>query len=159
MKSKTPKDKNSDKILNGDDILLEDHSIVHEYDTKNKFHNRKINILGTEYTIRIRSSKNDASLKAEYDICGYCSSNTKEIVIRDLASHYADRRTVRWYYNFVAGTIRHEITHAYLCESGLNGETSRSESWAVNEEMIDWMAYQIPKVAKTFMELDIMSPK
>jgi len=40
--------------------------------------------------------------------------------------------------------------HAFLYEGGLN-----SESWARNEEIVDWMAIQIPKIANKYKELNI----
>ena len=46
--------------------------------------------------------------------------------------------------------IRHEIIHAFLFESGL-GENS---NWAQNEEMVDWLAFQIPKVVEVFQKID-----
>lgn len=42
---------------------------------------------------------------------------------------------------FKETTIRHELIHAFLYESGLNGST-----WSDNEDMVDWFANQIPKI-------------
>lgn len=42
--------------------------------------------------------------------------------------------------------IRHEIVHAFLHESGLDSNTN----WARNEEIVDWIAIQFPKLEKTF---------
>ena len=38
-------------------------------------------------------------------------------------------------------TIRHELIHGFLFESGLHGS-----SWSHNEDIIDWFANQIPKI-------------
>lgn len=44
-------------------------------------------------------------------------------------------------------TIRHELVHAFLDESGLQENSNQFEgSWATNEEMVDWIALQGPKI-------------
>ena len=48
--------------------------------------------------------------------------------------------------------LRHEIVHAYLCESGLEHCSLGEDSWATNEEMVDWMAIQGPKLYKAWEE-------
>ena len=47
--------------------------------------------------------------------------------------------------------IRHELTHAFLFESGLD-----TCSWAQNEEMVDWIALQFPKLLQVFKEADCL---
>lgn len=46
---------------------------------------------------------------------------------------------------------RHEIIHAFLYESGLD-----VESWARNEEIVDWLALQIPKMVRIFKEVNCL---
>jgi predicted SprT family Zn-dependent metalloprotease len=49
--------------------------------------------------------------------------------------------------------MRHEIVHAFLYESGLGYSTHIPNcAWAVNEEMVDWIAIQTPKMAKVFKQ-------
>lgn len=44
-------------------------------------------------------------------------------------------------------TIRHEIVHAFFDESGLQESGVHfTGSWAINEEMVDWIAIQGPKI-------------
>ena len=45
--------------------------------------------------------------------------------------------------------IRHELIHAFLCESGLHENCE----WH-NEEMVDWLAMQAPKLQKIFKETE-----
>ena len=46
-------------------------------------------------------------------------------------------------------TLRHEIVHAFFNESGLKESSNGCESgWAKNEEMVDWIALQLPKIYK-----------
>ena len=53
--------------------------------------------------------------------------------------------------------LRHEIVHAFLFESGLSSNTHGIYgAWAENEEMVDWIAIQSPKIFKVFQELEIL---
>jgi predicted SprT family Zn-dependent metalloprotease len=54
---------------------------------------------------------------------------------------------------FIKKVIRHEIIHAFLIESGLNNNSMKVEYWAQNEEMVDWIAYQFPKISMVFKEI------
>ena len=46
--------------------------------------------------------------------------------------------------------LRHELIHAFLFESGLDQNSNLCESWAINEEMVDWMAIQMPKIMNIY---------
>lgn len=48
-------------------------------------------------------------------------------------------------------TLRHEIVYAFLHESGL----SSNSEWAMNEEIVDWIALQLPKIISICNELSI----
>ncbi len=50
-------------------------------------------------------------------------------------------------------TLRHEIIHAYLEESGLSANSNTVTTWAQNEEMVEWMSIQMPKIYRTFSEV------
>ena len=41
-------------------------------------------------------------------------------------------------------------------ESGLDSNSNSADSWATNEEMVDWFAIQSPKIFKVFNELKLM---
>ena len=112
----------------------------------------KINVLGTTYTILIKSVEEDERLKNSYGLTDYC---TKEIIIAD----DVDKETndsCRNLEDFKKKVIRHEMVHAFLCESGLGECSSSTLSWAENEEMVDWFARQSPKIYKVYKELDIL---
>ncbi len=49
-------------------------------------------------------------------------------------------------------TLRHEIVHAFLYESGLNN----SSDWARNEEIVDWIAVQGLKIVKAWKEAGVL---
>jgi len=112
----------------------------------------KVDILGTEYTVSIGVSlADDKSLEGRY---GYCQPTARSIVIVDM------NEVPQWAGEdekckeaTIEVTLRHEVIHAFLAESGLWGCSMDVESWAMNEEMIDWIAMQFPKILKVFETL------
>ncbi len=115
---------------------------------------KKVNILGTTYKVYLNvHSAKDPQLDGLF---GYTSFHDKRIVV-------ADVRTVPGWesssdeaaFDTFAGTVRHEVIHAYLMESGLGGSSNAVNCWAMNEEMVDWFAMQMPKLLKTFRELGV----
>lgn len=115
----------------------------------------KINVLGTEYSIIF---KDDEEVCKDMDVpvgeCGgYCNAYNHSIVIARL-DKCEDGDIVRE--TLQKENMRHEITHAFLNESGLSDNSNKAECWAKNEEMVDWFAIQSPKIYKVFAELDIL---
>jgi len=54
-------------------------------------------------------------------------------------------------------TLRHELVHAFLNESGLMWNSfTPDKAWAKNEEMVDWIAIQSPKLFKVFREVNAL---
>lgn len=115
--------------------------------------NKTVKILGTEYLILFGKEEEYPALETRD---GYCDSSIKCIIIDDMekAKDETDsKKNLKAYQNSV---LRHEIIHAFLYESGLGSCTSCSENWALNEEMVDWLAIQTPKIFKVFQELNIL---
>lgn len=116
----------------------------------------KATILGTEYTIEKHKYDEDHELG---DLGGYCEYINPLIVVGDLTTYKplegAKKETLEM---MEKETLRHEIIHAFLNESGLgqNAFASSEIPWSQNEEMVDWIAMQFPKIAKTYEELGIM---
>ena len=118
---------------------------------------KKINILGTEYAILVKKYDEDEAFKRR-SIDGYCDSFTKTIVVCDMNTYEG------WEYEpqetkdiCQKQTLRHEITHAFLSESGLADSSATFDcGWARNEEMVDWFALQFPKMLQTFKEADCL---
>ncbi len=106
---------------------------------------KTINVLGVPYKI-IEGDRNlDATLEK---VDGYCDHTTKTCVINNLlptTDSVADLDVCK------KQTIRHEITHAFLHESGLG-----CNSWAGNEEIVDWIAIQFPKLLEAFKEAEAL---
>lgn len=102
----------------------------------------KISILGAEYALIERKRHKDPQLS---DKDGYCDDSVKEIVTARLEPEPDSKKDL----NAVRQKIlRHEIVHAFLCESGL----SCNSDWAENEELVDWIAIQGPKFIKVWQE-------
>lgn len=117
----------------------------------------KANILGTKYDIIKRNKEDDEYLKNN-NCLGYCDFKDRKIIFLNVDkaeyfkdnSEYSRKETVK-------ETLRHEILHAFLFESGLNDSSLQIDgAWARNEEMIDWFAIQSPKIYKVYKDLDLL---
>lgn len=105
---------------------------------------KKVHILGEVWSIKERSESEDERLK---NCDGYCDWTTKEIVVeREICGNLNDME------KYIRKVMRHEIVHAFLLESGLNECAGDAESWAANEEMVDWIARQGPKIYAAWKE-------
>ena len=102
-----------------------------------------ITILGTQYTISLTTPKNDPRLE---DCAGYCDDSAKIMAI-DVTEH-TDSSCKHDLVAVRQKVLRHEIVHAFLCESGL----AECSPWAQNEEMVDWFAAQGEKIYKAWKE-------
>ena len=87
----------------------------------------KINVLGTDYGVIADTQDNNVQLR---NCDAYIAPEFKLIVL-DKANK--DRHQMK--------VLAHEIVHAFLYESGLD-----VESWAHNEEIVDWIAIQLFKI-------------
>jgi len=102
-----------------------------------------VDVLGTRYNIKsVDPNTDDKRLE---DANGYCDYYAKEIVAKD---YTVTERSFKDIPSFNRRVLRHEIVHAFLAESGLRGNCN----WAHEEEMIDWIAVQFPKMLKAFKE-------
>ena len=118
---------------------------------------KTVNILGTEYAIEKRAYQDDPKF-AQEGIYGYCESYMRLIVYCDMVSdeRYKDEPKEAKI-SCEKETLRHEITHAFLNESGLKQCSHGMESgWSKDDEIVDWFANQSPKIFKVFQELDIL---
>lgn len=106
---------------------------------------KSVNVLGTEYTVREDTDRNDPSLK---QCDGYCDTSIKLCVIVNPEHDVMSKKNMEDYKKRVT---RHELVHAFLYESGLDTET-----FANDEEVVDWIAIQFPKMLKVFQELDCL---
>lgn len=102
-----------------------------------------VDILGTKYSVSFIAEEKEPRLK---DCDGFCDETTKEIVVENykrVESGNKGKLELQEKKN-----LRHEIVHAFLFESGL----AENSEWAYNEEMVDWIAKQGPKIIKAWQE-------
>lgn len=107
-----------------------------------------INILGERWVIFYETIEENPAFE-ECD--GYCDCSARKIYYRK----YTEPENFRGYENrdlMQRKTLRHEIIHAFMYESGLWRNTSDIETWSMNEEMVDWIAIQFPKMQDAFRQ-------
>lgn len=113
-----------------------------------------VNILGTAYAVMKKTYAEEEAF-ARRSIGGYCDAYTKQIVCCDMTTYAGwEHELPETVAECEKQTLRHEIVHAFLSESGLADSASACEgAWAKNEEMVDWLALQGPKLYKAWAEV------
>lgn len=115
-----------------------------------KLLNDRVHILGTEYKIEIHSTNSDKKLLTSD---GYITYGAHVIVIEDMMDSAYDGYTTECIAQQWKSTLRHEIVHGFLRESGLGSGCGKFDrGWANNEEMVDWFALQGPKIMEAWKE-------
>lgn len=104
-----------------------------------------VNILGTVYKIKLMD---------EGERCAECGDgitdfSTKEIKLLRMKQSDLSMADLKRYQRLV---LRHEIIHAFLFESGLNSSSHLAGAFALDEELVDWIAIQSPKIWRAFKE-------
>lgn len=107
----------------------------------------EINILGVEYTI---SKVHDDPRLENMD--GFCDETTKEIVVETYDGDDGKPGVKAQLDIQRKKIVRHEIVHAFLFECGL----AENSPWAQNEELVDWIAIQGPKLLKAWQEAGVL---
>ena len=101
----------------------------------------KINILGAEYEVLYQTEEENSKLRENDAIC---ELYTKQIILAKKPHDIMDFDNIEEYWK---KTLRHEIVHAFIFESGL----SVNCNW--NEELIaDWIALQSSKLNEAFKQ-------
>ena len=101
----------------------------------------KVNVLGTVYKIKYIPSLDGRGGETDF--------YTKEIRISEQEDVPAEYKTDNLK-EMQRHVLRHELIHAFLFESGMDQSSAAHEAWAVNEEMRDWMAIQMPKIMAAY---------
>lgn len=107
----------------------------------------KISILGTEYEIILEAKEEDYPKLKKCD--GYTDFSIKQIVV---AKFESDDMSVADLKIHSKKVLRHEIIHAFIHESGL----AENSTWAINEELIDWIALQFEKMLFVFYQMNAL---
>lgn len=111
----------------------------------------KVNVLGTEYKVIYETERDNQKLKT---FGGYCERYAKELHIKHHTDE--DEEAIERSKNiqvYEKKTIYHELIHAFMYEAGLDVNSNTVDQWAMNEEMIDWFAIQIPKIVEAYYEV------
>ncbi len=118
---------------------------------------RTVSVLGTPYSVEVKKYDDDP-LFYDDGFAGYCDCHTKRIVLCDLKSHKDFKSDPEEKLLIIMkATLRHEIVHAFLDESGLQDNAVTYDiAWAKNEEMVDWIALQGPKIYQAWKEADAL---
>lgn len=109
---------------------------------------QKVNILGTEYTIKMDVPQEDMPLNGD----GCIDPSIKTIMIMDFGEPDGD--SIKDLESYKKKTMRHEITHAFMYESGLWSNSGNVKAWGQSEEITDWIALQFPKMLQAFINVD-----
>ena len=115
-----------------------------------RFNGYKINILGEEWTILLQTTV------VRTDEYAHTSKFGRKIVIIDRMKSLLCTHSKMEIINILYQSLRHEIVHAFLAESGLYRSSNEYKGpWPMNEEMVDWFAVQSPKIFRAYQELGI----
>ena len=106
--------------------------------------NKTVNVLGTDYELKFVPEE-----ELTLDVDGYCDQSIKKIVIGVFVPAEGKLQDLHAYQKKV---LRHELIHAFLFESGLAENSRKVDSWATNEEMVDWIAHQHDKLHAAFKQ-------
>ena len=104
---------------------------------------QSVNILGTIYTIDFVPSLDERGGETDFYTKCIKISELENVSEANLTANKSELQK---------HILRHELIHAFLFESGLDTNSGESIAWATNEEMIDWMAIQIPKIMSIYDE-------
>ena len=117
----------------------------------------RVNILGAPYKIVVKNYSDEEAFKRR-SIDGFCDNLQKEIVLCDMATYKGwEHEPPEYIARAQKQTLRHEIVHAFLAESGLEASAaSPANGWAEFEEMVDWIAIQGPKIHAAWVEADAL---
>ena len=114
----------------------------------------KVNVMGIEYQI----------IKVNYDqykTCdgsdGWCDLYGKKIYYVDPETDPDSDPMALSPEELVKHVLKHEIVHAFLAEAGLAFNShSIVGAWAMNEEMVDWIAWNGEKLYKAWKETGLV---
>lgn len=117
-----------------------------------------VDILGTKYSIKIKTEDEEPLFKSGI-ADGYCSGLEKEITIFDClsCSRLKDESTI-YKLERMKDSLRHEIVHAFLYESGLDTDSHPPQNaWARDEEIVDWFSKQGQKIFRAWESVNCVA--
>lgn len=109
-----------------------------------------INILGDAWEISVLPPEQDERLE---NMGGYTDWTTRKIVVADVKP---DKDSVQDMAAYKRKVMRHEIIHAFIFAAGLAENSLSVDSWAQNEEMVDFFAFHGQKIYAAWKEADCL---
>ncbi len=119
------------------------------YDYKQEF-SANVDILSQSYRVEFLAEDKDSKFE---EVNGYVDHTIHLIRVALLQP---TKDSVQGLDLYAKKVMRHEIVHAYLYESGLAESSFSVDNWATNEEMVDWIARQFPKMKRTMEALNCL---
>lgn len=111
----------------------------------------KLSVLGTSYTIFTDVPRSKDKWLADAD--GYCDPNAHKIVIVSKQENYSDEEWI----SYEKYCLRHEIVHAFMFESGIDGNCKFDIPDQTHPEfLVAWIANQFPKIFEAFKKVNAM---
>lgn len=111
----------------------------------------RIDVLGTSYEV-LRLDYGDDPCFEQNGYDGYCDVVRKRLVVCTMQTYPTLHETEAFCRACETRILRHELIHAFLSESGLCESTHETDARATNEEMVDWLAIQMPKLVRAMKE-------
>ena len=118
---------------------------------------KTVNVLGQPYQIIIKKYDEDECFDKN-SFAAYCDQYQKQIVLCDMSTYKGWEKEPKETQQICQKeNLRHEIVHAFFDESGLVDNSGTIDGpWAKNEEMVDWIAWQGPKIYAAWKEADAL---
>ena len=105
-----------------------------------------VSVLGEEWDVNIKAANDELRLTGG----GFCDDTVRELCVKALSQKELEEPdTVKNYAARQRHCAAHEIVHAFLFESGLS-----ADSWADNEEIVDWIGHNIKRMAKALEQVE-----
>ena len=100
--------------------------------------NTTVDVLGSEWTVKILTPEEDPRLTTT---TGFVDRTSRLIAIQDVAPDCTLDDPMKILFE----TVRHELVHAFMFESGL-GDNVEHKDLGQEETWVDWFAIQMPKI-------------
>jgi hypothetical protein len=103
-----------------------------------------LNILGSKWKLKVLPRESDPMFAT---VDGYTDRSVRTMFVAGDSTHEMD--DLNDYEEYTKVVKRHEIIHAFLFESGL-AQDMYHPSYGHDEQMIDHIAIQLPKMIEVF---------
>lgn len=109
-----------------------------------------VHIMGAEWTLDFCAPDEDERLE---DNDGYTDWSERRMCV---LNPKPDNQSVKNLNEYRKKVTRHEIIHAFLYECGFSECSGKSDAWAMNEEMVNWLAHKGPQIVAAWKEANAL---